>query len=179
MVSVDSVIERIAGEPEDEATEDVLEIIKGGIVGAIAGGIGTIAFSAVLYLAALLGAFDPAQFGELATLAGFGSTVIGIGSPLVGYLVFVAGGVTIWPLLFSVLNQYLPGWRMAVSGLSFAAIGWTGFAVAFYAGQTGLTLALYLGLTLVGQLAYGMIVGLVFEYAQGRVDVAFIDQTFP
>jgi cytochrome c oxidase subunit 1 len=178
MADAGGFIEWVTGEPESEALADLRGIVIGGIVGAIAGGLGTLAFSVVLYIAIVLGAFEPAQFGELAGLAGIGDPIVGEGNPLVGYLIFLGGGMTTWPFLFAALHHYLPGWRMTVSGITFAAIGWTGFSIAFYSGQTGTSLLLFLVLTFVGQCLYGLVLGLVFEYAEPRVDVAFVGTTF-
>jgi hypothetical protein len=178
MVDTGSLIERVTGESESKAANDLRRVVVGGVVGAIAGGLGTLVDSVVLYVAILLDAFDPAQFGELASLAGIGDPFIGTGDPLVGYLIFVGGGMTTWPFLFAALHQYLPGWRMAVSGVTFAAIGWSGFAIAFYSGETGVALALFVALTFLGQCLYGVVVGLVFEYAEPRIDLAFVGTTF-
>lgn len=178
MVDAGGFIEWVTGESEGEALTDLRRIVVGGLVGAIAGGLGTLAFSALLALAVVLGAFEPTQFGELAGLAGIGDPIVGEGNPRVGFAIFVAGGMTTWPFLFASLHHYLPGWRMAVSGITFAAIGWSGFAIAFYSGQTGIELLLFLVLTFVGQCLYGFVLGLVFEYAEPRVEVAFVGTTF-
>jgi len=178
MADAGGFIEWVMGESEGEALVDLRRILVGGLVGAIAGGLGTLAFSALLALAVVLGAFEPTQFGELAGLAGIGDPIVGEGNPRVGFAMFVAGGMTTWPFLFASLHHYLPGWRMAASGITFAAIGWSGFAIAFYSGQTGVSLLLFLVLTFVGQCLYGLVLGLVFEYAEPRVDVAFVGTTF-
>jgi hypothetical protein len=176
MADTESLIERITGVSESQTREDAKNLVVGGIVGAIAGGAGTLVFSVVLYIAILLNAFDPAQFGEMASLAGFVNPLIGSSNALLGYLIFVGGGMTTWPFLFAALHQFLPGWRMAVSGITFAAIGWAGFAIAFY--SPGVNILLFIVLTFVGQCLYGFVVGLVFEYAEPRVDVAIIGTTF-
>ncbi len=178
MVDTGSLVEQVTGESESKAANDLRRIVVGGIVGAIAGGLGTLADSVVLYVAIRLDAFDPTQFGEMASLAGIGDPFLGTGDPLVGYLIFVGGGMTTWPFLFAALHQYLPGWRMAVSGVTFAAIGWSGFAIAFYSGETSIALVLFVVLTFLGQCLYGLVVGLVFEYAEPRIDIAFVGTTF-
>ncbi|WP_435077728.1 DUF6789 family protein [Halococcus sp. AFM35] len=178
MVDTGSLVERVTGESESKAANDLRRVVVGGIVGAIAGGLGTLADSVVLYVAIRLDAFDPTQFGEMASLAGIGDPFLGTGDPLVGYLIFVGGGMTTWPFLFAALHQYLPGWRMAVSGVTFAAIGWSGFAIAFYSGETGIALVLFVVLTFLGQCLYGLVVGLAFEYAEPRIDIAFVGTTF-
>lgn len=176
MTDTESLIDRLTGEPESQTLADAKNLITGGIVGVVAGGAGTLVFSAVLLVAIYLNAFDPSQFGQMASLAGILDPIIGSNNALVGYLIFVGGGMTTWPFLFAALHQYLPGWRMAVSGITFAAIGWSGFAIAFY--TPGINLVLFLVLTFIGQCLYGLVIGLVFEYAEPRVDVAIIGTTF-
>lgn len=176
MADTESLIDRVTGEPESQTLADAKNLLTGGIVGAIAGGVGTLVFSLVLLVAISLNAFDPSQFGQMASLAGIIEPIIGSNNALVGYLIFVGGGMTTWPFLFAALHQYLPGWRMAVSGITFAAIGWSGFAIAFY--TAGINLVLFLILTFIGQCLYGLVIGLVFEYAEPRVDVAIIGTTF-
>ena len=176
MADTGSLIRLITGESENQARNDIKRVVVGGIVGAIAGGLGTLVFSAFIALAIYLDAFDPTQFGEMASLAGLGDPFLGTGDPVLGYLIFVGGGMTTWPFLFAALHEYLPGWRMAVSGIPFAAIGWTGFAIAFY--SPDVNLPLFLVLTFIGQCLYGVVLGLVFEYAEPRVGVALIGTTF-
>lgn len=176
MADTESLIDRVRGEPESQTLADAKNLLTGGVVGAIAGGAGTLVFSVVLLVAIYLDAFDPSQFGQMASLAGIIEPIIGSNNALVGYLIFVGGGMTTWPFLFAALHQYLPGWRMAVSGITFAAIGWTGFVIAFY--TPGINLVLFLVLTFIGQCLYGLVIGLVFEYAEPRVDVAIIGTTF-
>ncbi|MEF8776689.1 MAG: DUF6789 family protein [Haloarculaceae archaeon] len=85
-----------------------------------------------------------------------------------GYLVFLAGGMVPWPLLFAALQAYLPGDRMPVNGIYFGTALWTGFALAFWDGFLGLTLVGFLGVTLVAHWVYGVALGLVFEYLSER-----------
>lgn len=176
MAESGSLIEWLTGESESKTRNDLKRIVVGGVVGAVAGGLGTLADSVLLYIAIQVGAFDPAQFGEMATLAGLSDPLIGSGNPMLGYLIFVGGGMTTWPFLFAALHEYLPGWRMAVTGITFAAIGWTGFAIAFY--SPDVNLPLFLVLTFIGQCLYGLVMGLVFEYAEPRIDIAFVGTTF-
>lgn len=169
MSRTDSIVEAVAGESPNEATNDVVAIVKGGVIGAIAGGVGIVAMSLVLGVAVVFGVLDTASFAELAHL-GLGRS----DRVLLGYVIFAGGGMTTWPLLFAVLNEYLPGRTMVQSGVTFATIAWTGFLVAFYTGQTGLALALYLILTLVAHWVYGAVLGAVFGLVSRRTKVLFV-----
>lgn len=151
-------------ESPTDAAGDLVGIFKDGVIGAVAGAAGTVMLSAVLFVALNLGAFESASFGGLAELVGLGDDV------LVGYVIFFAGGMTTWPLLFVSLQEYLPGPTLALRGVSFATITWTGFVGAFYTGQSGLALAGYVVFSLVAHWAYGFTLGSVFEYFLDRVD---------
>ena len=169
MSRVDSVIAAIAGESPSEAENDAAAVLKGGVIGAIAGGVGLLAMAPILLAGVALGVIDSAAFSELAHL-GLGRTE----NVLLGYFIFAGGGMTTWPLLFAVLNDYLPGRTMIQSGFVFATITWTGFLVAFYSSQTGLALVLYLLLTLLAHWAYGVLLGLAFGLIARRTDVLFV-----
>jgi hypothetical protein len=166
---VDSVVAAIAGESPSEAENDAAAVLKGGVIGAIAGGVGLLAMAPILLAGVALGVIDSAAFSELAHL-GLGRTE----NVLLGYFIFAGGGMTTWPLLFAVLNNYLPGRTMVQSGFVFATIMWTGFLVAFYSSQTGLALVLYLLLTLLAHWAYGVLLGLAFGLIARRTDVLFV-----
>ncbi len=128
------------------------------IVGAAGGLVGTLLMSGVLFAAVTLGVFDLASFADLAGLVGLPATV-GL-----GYLIFLVGGMTVWPLLFLTLGEYLPGELNLVTGLGYATVISTGFAIAFYAGQIGLELVGYLVFTLVAHWAYGLGLAGTLEY---------------
>ena len=125
----------------------------GGLVGTVlmAGGLGT---------AAVVGVLDVVAFSELAELVGLPAT------PAVGATLFLVGGTVTWPLLFLAFSDYLPGRLLFETGLVFATIISTGFAVAFYTGQTGLDLLGYLGFVLVAHWAYGLGLTVTFRYLQ-------------
>jgi MFS family permease len=169
MSRTDSIIAAIAGESPSEAENDAAAVLKGGVIGAIAGGVGLLAMAPILFSGVALGVIDSTAFAELAYL-GLGRPE----NPLLGYVIFAGGGMTTWPLLFAVLNDYLPGRTMVQSGFGFATIMWTGFLVAFYTSQTGLALVLYLLLTLLAHWAYGVLLGLTFAVIVRRTDVLFV-----
>ncbi|WP_331236554.1 DUF6789 family protein [Natronorarus salvus] len=155
-------------ELEDAETFDRLfGIVADGVVGAAGGLVGTAMLTVVLLIAESIGAFSMEAFGSIARTAGldaFGPAIV------MGYLLFLAGGTVPWPLLFASLKEYLPGGSDPVKGIVFGTVLWTGFALAFNPGFVGLTLVAYLVLTLVAHWAYGVGLGVVFEYLATRSD---------
>jgi cytochrome c oxidase subunit 1 len=130
---------------------------------AAAGGVvGTVLMSGGLGTAILIGVLDPAAFGEIADLVGLPA------SPLLGAVLFLVGGTVTWPLVFLAFNEYLPGRLLFETGLVFASLISTGFAVAFYTGQTGLALVGYLGFVVVAHWAYGLGLTVTYQYLRGR-----------
>jgi hypothetical protein len=153
-------------ELEDAETFDRLfGIVADGVVGAAGGLVGTAMATVVLLIAESLGVFSMEAFGSLARTAGLDA----LGPAVVmGYLLFLAGGMVPWPLLFASLKEYLPGGRDPIKGVVFGTVLWTGFAPAFNPGFAGASLAAYLGLTLAAHWAYGAGLGAVFEYLATR-----------
>ncbi|WP_435195971.1 DUF6789 family protein [Natronomonas sp. EA1] len=152
------------GEPDFDT---LLGVITDGFVGAIGGFVGTSVMTVVLLVATTIGVFDFVAFEELATLSGL-AAFAPMDARSFGYLIFLLGGMVTWPLLLASLGSYLPGDRFALKGIPFGFVLWTGFALAFYTGQTGLALAGYLVLTLIGHFAYGFALGTVFDYLSTR-----------
>ncbi len=155
------------GEAEDEEFDSVLGIVGDGIVGAAGGLVGTALMTVVLLIAESLGAFDREAFALLTRLVGLEEVVPPV---LFGYVIFLGGGMFPWPLLFASLEQYLPGEWEPVRGAFFGAAIWTGFVLAFHTEQTGVSLVLYVVLTLLAHLVYGAGLGLVFDYFSSRPD---------
>jgi hypothetical protein len=162
-VSDDPELDVDAGITNDEY-DRLFGIVADGLIGAAGGLVGTALLTGVLLVAARVGAFRFFSFAFLTEPIG-----LNVAAPVtVGYLVFLANGMVPWPLLFAALEKYLPGRRPPVSGIFFGTALWTGFAIGFYEGYAGVTLALYLVLTLVAHWAYGIGLGLVFEYLTER-----------
>jgi hypothetical protein len=154
-------------EVEENEFDRLIGIVGDGIVGAAGGLVGTAMMTGVLLIAQSVGVFSQESFASLGGLAGLEV----LGPPIVvGYLVFLFNGMVPFPLLFASVMEYLPGDRPPVSGMVFGAILWTGFVLVFYEGFAGLELGLYVVLTLVAHLAYGLGLGLVFEYLSSRPD---------
>jgi cytochrome c oxidase subunit 1 len=126
------------------------------VIAGVAGFVGTLAMSPVLLVAWVLGVLDAAAFAGLAEIVGLGS------STLLGGLIFLGGGATTLPLLFVSLALFFPGETLARRGVVHASIIWTGFAIAFYTGQSGVALVLYLVLTYAAHVVYGAVLGYVY-----------------
>ena len=155
---------------EEEAEPDfdhLFGVITDGFVGAIGGAVGTAIVTVGLLVARTFNAFEMTAFAELAEMTG--TVVFYPQHPVaVGYFVFLAGGMVVWPLLFASAGSYLPGRRFAVRGITFGAVIWTGFAMAFY--DPSFWLPGYVFFTLVAHLGYGFGLGAVFDYLSTRPD---------
>lgn len=150
---------------EDEEYDRLFGIVADGVVGGAGGLVGTALMMVVLLFAEQLGAFSRQSFADLTQLVGLGGYVPEV---TFGFLLFLAGGMVPWPLLFASLREYLPGESWPVNGVFFGTALWTGFVGAFYPGVTGLSLVLYLGLSLVAHWVYGASLGFVFGYLSDR-----------
>lgn len=170
MPDTDTRVDSVGVEVEENGEPDLdtlMGVITDGFVGAIGGFVGTSVMTVVLLVATTIGAFDFVAFEELATLSGL-AAVVPMDARSFGYLIFLFGGMVTWPLLLASLGSYLPGRSFAIKGIPFGFVLWTGFALAFYTGQTGLALVAYLVLTLIGHFAYGFALGTVFDYLSTR-----------
>jgi hypothetical protein len=163
--NLDTTIANEAAEPEVGVLAGIL---ADGLIGALGGFVGTAIMTVVLLVGAAVGAFEMASFSTTAELIGL-DAVLGPDVLLAaGYLIFLGGGMTTWPLLFASLKDYLPGETYAKSGLAYGFVLWTGFVLAFNTGYPGATLALYAAVTLLAHLAYGFGMGSVFDYLGER-----------
>lgn len=146
-------------------SEELAAIVRDGIVGAIGGLVGTALMTVVLLVGNALGGFDWTSFAVLAELINLDAIAPAVP---IGYLIFLGGGMTTWPLLFASVEQYLPGKTIRLRGIPFGTVLWTGFVIAFYGGYTGTGLYVYLATTLVGHWVYGFGLGSVFDYLGNR-----------
>lgn len=161
-------VETVTSAVEGTSTDGVYGIVRDGVVGAAGGFVGTALLTVVLLVGQGFGAFEVGTFASLAVLVGLSGVFSPAVLEAVGYLIFLAGGMTTWPLLFASLEAYLPGRTLPERGLAFGTVLWTGFALAFYTGQSGGLLVLYLIVTLVAHWAYGFGLGAVFDYLSNR-----------
>jgi hypothetical protein len=145
-------------------------IITDGLIGALGGFVGTAIMTVVFLVGASVGGFDMTSFGTTAELVGL-DAILGEGMVLAaGYIIFLGGGMTTWPLLFASIGEYLPGETYAKSGITYGFVLWTGFVLAFNAGYSGTGLVLYIIVSLVAHLVYGFSMGSVFDYLGDRPD---------
>ena len=150
---------------EETDSDRLFGIVADGVIGAAGGLVGTALMMVVLLMAEQLGAFSRQSFADLTRLVGLGGYVPEVTA---GFVIFLAGGMVPWPLLFASLREYLPGETWPVNGIFFGTALWTGFVGAFYPGVTGLTLVLYLVFSLVAHWVYGASLGFVFSYLSAR-----------
>jgi hypothetical protein len=130
-----------------------------------AGAIGTAVIVVVLLATEARSGFGAHVFRILSALVGSTGVVV-------GFVLFVAGGVIAWPLLYTTLGQYLPG-TGPTQGMVFAFVLWLGFAPGFSGGTVeaaaptftdgGGQALIYLLVTLFAHLAYGAILGGGYE----------------
>lgn len=149
--------ERPASESADAGLRITPRVV---LVAFLGGAAGLVAMTPVLVgLPALLGLFEA---DPLLDVAGLGS-VVGVEPDLAtGLAVFALGGTVALPLLFVVAGAFLPPREpRALRGVSFALVMWTGFAIAFWPGWRAAVL--FLGLSLVGHVVYGLVLGGVME----------------
>ncbi|WP_339103615.1 DUF6789 family protein [Haloterrigena salinisoli] len=130
--------------------------------GAAGGLVGTLLMTGVLLVAVALGVFDLESFADLATLVGLPANLA------LGYGLFLFAGMTVWPLLFLSLGEYLPGELTFITGLWYATVIASGFVIAFYTGQTGLELVTYLVFALLAHWIYGLGLAGMITYLGGR-----------
>lgn len=161
----------VQGEVAEPDFDHLAGIVTDGLIGALGGLVGTAAMTIGLFVASTLDAFDMQTFTVLAELTGLEAIFPG-NALTVGYLIFLAGGMVTWPLLFAATAEYLPGNTFAIKGLPYGFVLWTGFVLAFAEGIGGgaLILALYAVLTLIAHFAYGFTLGAVFDYFTDRPD---------
>lgn len=130
------------------------------LVAFLGGAAGLAAMAPILIgLPAFLGLFEAEPLLDLAALG----RAAGIDPDLAtGVVVFVAGGTVGIPLLFVVAGAFLPPRRPRYArAVTFAGIMWTGFVLAFWPGWRASVL--FLTLSLIGHLVYGLVLGLVME----------------
>ncbi|MFC6906075.1 DUF6789 family protein [Halalkalicoccus tibetensis] len=86
---------------------------------------------------------------------------------VVGFVVFTAAGVLVWPIVFVFARRLLvelPGGNdVAVQGMLFGLVLWVAFLILGTGQLTWPFVLLYLFFTLVGHLAYGFVLGFAYE----------------
>jgi hypothetical protein len=100
------------------------------------------------------------QFGFFGAIARFSGTPDQI---VLGFLLFAIAGIVIWPLLFVVVEPYLPGSSLHTNGLLVGVILWFVFLNFGAVINEFTTLVLYGVLTLLVFLVYGLTFGEVYS----------------
>lgn len=134
-------------------------ILTDGVIGAVGGFVGTILMAITFFAAESAGVFSTAAFASVAKIVAPATDA----SAMTGLLVFLVGGMVLWPPLFAAIRGYLPGSRDLVSGLAFGVFIWPGFAIGFADGYAGGGFALYVAATLLAHALYGLSLGAAFE----------------
>lgn len=85
---------------------------------------------------------------------------------VIGFAVFCAIGILVWPVVFVLLRERFEDRRPrdpTVQGLLFGVVLWVAFLVLGTGQLTWPFVILYLFFTLIGHLAYGFVLGFVYE----------------
>lgn len=137
----------------------VLSAMGGGLLGMV------VMLPILVGIPALFGIFrtEPiAQFAPFLAHVGFERSLT------LGVTLFVIGGTTILPLMFTVVGAFLPPEDPRyLRGVSFATIFWTGFILAFWPGGSALTIGLFLVVSLLAHWVYGAVLGGVLSRTTG------------
>lgn len=128
-------------------------------LGAIAGGVaGTAILSLGLIVTDMETGYQIGIFGAIAEFVGTPQRLA------LGFVLFVLAGVLAWPLVFIVVESWLPDDRdPAMAGMALAVVLWAAFVIAGSADVSGALLIPYLAFTFVAHLAYGYTLGAVYH----------------
>jgi hypothetical protein len=153
--------------PADRSGDSMMSIVFDGVIGAVAGAVGVAGMTMVLLVAETLDGFQMESLAMLGEMTGI-QAIAPQYATRIGYLLFLAGGMVTWPLLFASLGHYLPGETNPRQGVFLGFVLWTGFVLAFYTGYAGAELLVYVVATLIAHLVYGFCLGAVLEYFGNR-----------
>ena len=136
----------------------VLRAIAGGVAGMV-----------VMVLALIMLDIQTRSALDLYSLV---AQFVGVGGDrTLGFIIFVAVGVTVWPLIFAWAEPHLPPeGDAAVSGMLFAVVIWLAFMITSVPDVPTILLFLFGGYTLLAHLAYGFTLGLVYGWTARRTD---------
>jgi hypothetical protein len=143
--------------------ELAVQVVRDGVIGAIAGAAGNVAVLGTLLVAAALGGFSLEAFTRFPALLGFDAFLTPDQLLAVGVGSFIIGGMTVWPLFLATIGALLPGETYAARGVVFGAVIWTGFATYFHGDVTGSGLVIYAVFSLLGHMGYGFVTGAVMD----------------
>lgn len=143
------------------------------LLSMLAGLIGVILMTPLLVgVPVALGVFRPEPLAEFANIGSFFGIQEGLLGPIFGYgpsivlgaLLYVFGGVLFLPVQFLVVGGFLPpeSPRFARGG-TFAMLWWGGFLAAFWPGGSIVTISLFLLVSIVSHLIYGLSLGYLLD----------------
>lgn len=85
-----------------------------------------------------------------------------------GIYMFIFGGTVVLPLLFLVAGAFLPPEHpRPARGATFAVIFWTGFVMAFWPNESPATVGMFLLVSFIAHLVYGLVLGLSIDRITG------------
>lgn len=151
--------------PMEEALSDAerpitLRVISSGFLGGLAGLIAMVPVVAGLPI--LLGVF------ELDAPVGFARLIGAEPSATLGLAFFSLGAVIVLPLFFVVTGTYLPPVEPRyLRGVPMSLVFWPGFVIAFWPAGDALTNGSFVGISLLGHLVYGLVLGVVLHSLTG------------
>jgi len=85
------------------------------------------------------------------------------GNTFVGFVTFAFVGTVIWPLLFVAIEPYFPFDDSPSNGMVLGAVLWIAFFVLGRGDISGPLLAVFAGFTLLAHLAYGFLLGALYN----------------
>lgn len=85
------------------------------------------------------------------------------GNTTVGFLTFAFVGTVIWPLLFVAIEPSMPFDDPPSNGMALGAALWIAFFVLGRGDITGPLLAVFAGFTIAAHLAYGFLLGALYD----------------
>lgn len=127
---------------------------------AIGGGVvGTAVLSVLMIMLRFQTRGEVGIFKAIARFVGVPDRIV------IGFVLFAVAGVLLWPLLFVVLEPYIPfGPDPADRGMVLAGVLWIAFVLTSW-GKIGWPIVLvYAVATLIAHLAYGFALGSVYAY---------------
>ncbi len=164
--------ETVHGEHVDVAS--TVEISGSVLLKAMVGGlVGLVVMSPlVLGIPVALGVFEPDPLLEFATIGSFFGLQGELIGPLLGLepnlvlgaVLFAAGGAIFLPIQFVVVAAFLPPESPRYArGATFALLWWLGFLFAFWPGGGAVTAGVFLLVSVVSHLIYGLSLGYVVD----------------
>jgi len=128
------------------------------IIGGVLGGATGIAVMSVIFLMLEVETREQVQaFDAVARYVGMP------GSTTIGFVIFAVVGTFIWPLLFVAIEPYLLFDDAPSNGMTLGAVLWIAFFILGRGDLAGPLLVVFAGFTLAAHLAYGFLLGALYD----------------